>query len=94
MYNQAPYIWLGIPQLMLVDGSLAYKTSVIKSFYIDPSWTGANMGPVFNTIVFAGSGGQAASPATSHQTGAAIPYVAVPNLTRYFATQPHQAVAR
>jgi peptide/nickel transport system substrate-binding protein len=53
MYNQAPYIWLGIPQLMLVDGSLAYKTSVIKSFFIDPCWTGANMGPVFNTIVFA-----------------------------------------
>jgi peptide/nickel transport system substrate-binding protein len=94
MYNQVPYIWLGIPQLMLVDGSLAYKTSVIKSFYIDPSWTGANMGPVFNTIVFAGSGGQAASPATPHQPSGAIPYIAVPDLTRYYATEPHQPVVR
>jgi peptide/nickel transport system substrate-binding protein len=91
MYNQVPYIWLGIPQLMLVDGSLAYKTSVIKSFYIDPSWTGANMGPVFNTIVFAGSGGQAASPASLHQAGGAIPYIGVPNQMRSYATQPDQA---
>ena len=53
VHDQAPYIWIGVFQLVLGDGSVAYKHSVIKNFYFDPMWSGANTAPIFNTIVFA-----------------------------------------
>jgi len=52
VYNQAPYMWIGIFQLPLGDGSYAYKHSVISGFYYDPMWSGANTAPIFNTITF------------------------------------------
>lgn len=52
VYNQAPYIWIGVFQLVLGDGSVAYKHSVIQNFYFDPMWSGANTAPIFNTVTF------------------------------------------
>ena len=52
VYDQAPYIWIGVFQLVLGDGSVAYKHSVINNFYFDPMWSGANTAPIFNTITF------------------------------------------
>ncbi len=52
VYNQAPYIWIGVFQLVLGDGSVAYKRSVVNSFYFDPMWSGANTAPILNTITF------------------------------------------
>jgi peptide/nickel transport system substrate-binding protein len=52
VYEQAPYIWIGVFQLVVGDGSVAYKHSVINSFYFDPMWSGANTAPIFNTITF------------------------------------------
>ena len=52
VYNQAPYIWIGVFQLVLGDGSVAYQKSVINSFYFDPMWSGATVPPIFNTVTF------------------------------------------
>ncbi len=50
--NQAPYIWIGVFKLVLGDGSVAYKKSVINNFYFDPMWSGATVPPIFNTVTF------------------------------------------
>jgi ABC-type transport system substrate-binding protein len=52
VYNQAPYIWIGVFKLVLGDGSVAYQKSVINNFYFDPMWSGATVPPIFNTVTF------------------------------------------
>jgi hypothetical protein len=52
VYDQAPYIWIGIFKLVLGDGSVAYQKNVINSFYFDPMWSGATVPPIFNTVTF------------------------------------------
>jgi peptide/nickel transport system substrate-binding protein len=54
IYQDAPYAWIGTFGLWgVAGGSLAWKTSVIKSFYVDPVWTGQTTDPIFNTVIFA-----------------------------------------
>jgi len=54
LYKDAPYAWLGTFGLWgVAGGSLAWKSSVIKSFFVDPVWTGQTTDPFFNTIIFA-----------------------------------------
>ena len=52
IYNDAPYAWIGTLGLWVGDGSLAWDKSVISGFYPDPSWSGADTMPLFNTITF------------------------------------------
>ncbi|MFI5419537.1 MAG: ABC transporter substrate-binding protein [Nitrososphaerales archaeon] len=52
VYNDAPYIWIGVFKLPLGNGSYAYKHSEIANFYYDPMWSGANTAPILNTITF------------------------------------------
>ncbi len=52
IYNDAPYIWLGVNTLWYLSGSIAWKTGSIKSFIIDPVWSGQNSLPAFNTVTF------------------------------------------
>jgi ABC-type transport system substrate-binding protein len=52
VYNQAPYIWIGVFKLVLGDGSVAYDKSAVKNFYFDPMWSGATVPPIFNTVTF------------------------------------------
>src|SRR5579872_4896740 len=52
--KDAPYAWLGTFGLWgVAGGSLAWKSSVVKSFYVDPVWTGQTTDPFFNTVIFA-----------------------------------------
>jgi ABC-type transport system substrate-binding protein len=52
--KDAPYAWIGTFGLWgVAGGSLAWKTSVVKSFFVDPVWTGQTTDPFFNTIIFA-----------------------------------------
>jgi peptide/nickel transport system substrate-binding protein len=54
IYQDAPYAWIGTFGLWgVAGGSIAWKTSVIKSFYVDPVWTGQTTDPFFNTVIFA-----------------------------------------
>ena len=50
IYNDAPYAWLFLCNLPLIDGSYAYKTSVIGGFYLDPNLVGSTDIPLLNTI--------------------------------------------
>ncbi len=53
IYNDAPYAWLGTFGLWLPPGgSLVWKNAEIKSFLVDPVWTGESTAPIFNTIIF------------------------------------------
>jgi peptide/nickel transport system substrate-binding protein len=51
IYNDAPYAWLFVANLPLVDGSYAYNTHVIGGFYLDEVLGGSTDGPVLNTVV-------------------------------------------
>jgi len=54
IYKDAPYAWIGTFGLWgVTGGSIVWKSSVIKSFYVDPVWTGQTTDPFFNTIIFA-----------------------------------------
>jgi len=54
LYKDAPYAWLGTFGLWgVAGGSLAWKSSVVKSFFVDPVWTGQTTDPFFNTVIFA-----------------------------------------
>ena len=54
IYKDAPYAWIGTFGLWEPSGgSLVWKSSVIKSFLVDPVWTGISTAPIFNTVVFA-----------------------------------------
>jgi ABC-type transport system substrate-binding protein len=53
IYDDAPYAWLGTFGLWLPPGgSLVWKTGEVKSFLVDPVWTGESTAPIFNTITF------------------------------------------
>jgi hypothetical protein len=55
IYDQAPYAWLGVSGLWYGADSLAWKTSVIKGFLVDPVWDGQDTAPIFNTVIFTNS---------------------------------------
>lgn len=50
IYNDAPYAWLFLCQLPLIDGSYVYKTNIIGGFYLDYNLIGATDVPLLNTI--------------------------------------------
>jgi peptide/nickel transport system substrate-binding protein len=52
IYNDAPYAWFGWCKLWYVSGSLVWQTTVIKSFLLDPVWTGIDTMPIINTVTF------------------------------------------
>jgi hypothetical protein len=52
IYNDAPYAWLGVMKLWDVGGSVVWDKSLINNFYMDPTFSGANTIPVFNTVTF------------------------------------------
>jgi ABC-type transport system substrate-binding protein len=53
IYTDAPYAWLGTFGLWLpYGGSLVWKQGTIKSFLVDPVWTGQSTDPIFNTVTF------------------------------------------
>jgi peptide/nickel transport system substrate-binding protein len=53
IYNDAPYAWLGTFSLWLpYGGSLVWEQGVVKSFLVDPVWTGQSTDPIFNTVTF------------------------------------------
>jgi ABC-type transport system substrate-binding protein len=53
IYKDAPYAWLGTFGLWLPPGgSLVWKNGVVKSFLVDPVWTGESTAPIFNTVTF------------------------------------------
>ena len=53
LYNDAPYTWVGIQTLWLPPGgSIVWKTGAIKSFMVEPCWTGTSTSPIFQTITF------------------------------------------
>jgi ABC-type transport system substrate-binding protein len=52
VYNDAPYVWLGIDRLWYGSGSLVWQNGVVKSFLVDPTWEGQSTGPIFNTVTF------------------------------------------
>jgi ABC-type transport system substrate-binding protein len=51
IYNDAPYAWLFQDPLPLVQGSYAYKTSIIQGFYLEPNLQGGSDIPLFNTVL-------------------------------------------
>jgi peptide/nickel transport system substrate-binding protein len=50
IYNDAPYAWLFLWQLPLIDGSYAYNLKSVSSFYWEPTLEGASTIPLINTI--------------------------------------------
>jgi peptide/nickel transport system substrate-binding protein len=53
IYNDAPYAWLGTFGLWLPPGgSLVWQQGIVKSFLVDPVWTGESTAPIFNTVTF------------------------------------------
>ena len=51
IYNDVPYIWLAQPKLAFASGSVVADKSAIKSFLLDPSFTGASTTAILNTVV-------------------------------------------
>ncbi len=52
IYNDAPYAWLSVNRLWYSGGSLVWQKGVIKSFLMDPAWSGADTIPIPNTVKF------------------------------------------
>jgi ABC-type transport system substrate-binding protein len=53
IYSDAPYYWVGVDGLWLpTGGSVVWNKNVIKSFSVDPTFTGASWVPFFNTVTF------------------------------------------
>ena len=51
-YNDAPYIWLGSTTLVFGAGTVCWDKSVVKSFLLDPIFTGQSTTTIFNTVTF------------------------------------------
>ncbi len=52
IYNDAPYGWLGVIHPWLpAGGSIVWKTGAIKSFLVDPTFTGDLVEPILNTVI-------------------------------------------
>ncbi|MDA4121601.1 MAG: ABC transporter substrate-binding protein [Thaumarchaeota archaeon] len=54
VYNDAPYIWLGTIKPLFGAGSIVWDNTVVKSFYVDPVFSGQSSTVIFNTVQFAG----------------------------------------
>jgi len=52
IYKDAPYAWLGIMKLWFAGGSLVWDKNVVKSFLVDPVWSGQTSTAIFNTVEF------------------------------------------
>jgi len=53
VYNDVPYIWIGIVTLYEpMGGSLVYNKNIVSGFLTDPVWTSWNNDPVLNTVTF------------------------------------------
>jgi len=52
IYNDAPYAWLGIMKLWFAGGSLVWDKNIVKSFLVDPVWSGQTDTTIFNTVTF------------------------------------------
>jgi ABC-type transport system substrate-binding protein len=52
IYKDAPYAWLGIMKLWFAGGSLVWNRNIVKSFLVDPVWSGQTGTPIFNTVTF------------------------------------------
>jgi ABC-type transport system substrate-binding protein len=52
IYNDAPYAWLGIMKLWFAGGSLVWNRNIVKSFFVDPVWSGQTDTAIFNTVTF------------------------------------------
>jgi peptide/nickel transport system substrate-binding protein len=50
VYNQAPYDWLFLANLILVDGSYVYNTQVVHNYYLEANLGGEDTLPLINTI--------------------------------------------
>jgi len=50
VYNAAPYAWLFVAQLPLIDGTDVYNTKTVSNFYMDPNLFGVSDIPVLNTV--------------------------------------------
>jgi peptide/nickel transport system substrate-binding protein len=50
VYEAAPYAWLFVAQLPLIDGTDVYNTKVVSNFYMDPNLFGVSDIPVLNTV--------------------------------------------
>jgi len=56
IYNDAPYIYLGLSRLWEPSGgSLVWNKNIIRSFLADPLATGEDNDPFINTVTFVGS---------------------------------------
>lgn len=52
IYNDAPYAWIGLNRLWEpTGGSIVWKKSIIKSFLVEPLFTGQDDLPIFQTVV-------------------------------------------
>jgi peptide/nickel transport system substrate-binding protein len=52
VYDDAPYIWLGSPELAFGGGSVVFDKAVVKSLLIDPVFTAYSETAIFNTVTF------------------------------------------
>ena len=50
VYQQGPFIWVGILKLVTGDGSVAYLKSAVGGFCFDAMWSGADTAPILNTV--------------------------------------------
>jgi peptide/nickel transport system substrate-binding protein len=50
IYQDAPYAWLFVAKLPLIDGTDVYNTTAVGSFYMDPNLFGVSDIPMLNTI--------------------------------------------
>jgi peptide/nickel transport system substrate-binding protein len=50
VYQDAPYAWLFVAQLPLIDGTDVYNAKSVGSFYMDPNLFGVSDIPMLNTI--------------------------------------------
>jgi ABC-type transport system substrate-binding protein len=53
IYNDAPYVWVGINTLWELDGSVVWNKNVISGMYGDPTFSGQTPDPIFNTVTLA-----------------------------------------
>lgn len=51
IYQDAPYAWLSLWQLPLIDGSYVYNKQVVSGFYLEPTLEGSSTIPLINTII-------------------------------------------
>ena len=50
VYRDAPYAWLFVAQLPLIDGTDVFNTKIVSNFYMDPNLFGVSDIPILNTI--------------------------------------------